>query len=82
MDDKTILNRITEMVDEEHRLRAEAQAGHTGTDEATRDRLRELEESLDQCWDLLRRRRAARSTHGDPDAQGVRPKPEVERYLQ
>ncbi|MEU4774493.1 DUF2630 family protein [Micromonospora sp. NPDC023633] len=82
MDDKTILNRISELVDEEHRLRADAQAGESGTDDDARTRLRELEESLDQCWDLLRRRRAARQTHGDPDAQGMRPKPAVERYLQ
>ncbi|MGN9775807.1 DUF2630 family protein [Micromonospora sp. H33] len=82
MDDKTILKRISELVDEEHRLRADAQANEAGTDEEARTRLRELEESLDQCWDMLRRRRAARSTHGDPDAQGVRPVPEVERYLQ
>ncbi|MER5336242.1 DUF2630 family protein [Micromonospora sp. NPDC002717] len=82
MDDKTILNRISELVDEEHRLRADAQANESGTDDDARNRLRELEESLDQCWDLLRRRRAARQTHGDPDAQGLRPKPEVERYLQ
>ncbi|WBB67437.1 DUF2630 family protein [Micromonospora sp. WMMD812] len=82
MDDKTILNRISDLVDEEHRLRAAAQANEQGTDEEAQGRLRELEDSLDQCWDLLRRRRAARSTHGDPDAQGVRPKPEVERYLQ
>ncbi|MER5704481.1 DUF2630 family protein [Micromonospora sp. NPDC020750] len=81
MDDKTILNRISELVDEEHRLRSTAQAHESGT-EGDRDRLRALEESLDQCWDLLRRRRAARETHGDPDASGVRPRPEVERYLQ
>ncbi|WP_229400037.1 DUF2630 family protein [Micromonospora okii] len=81
MDDKTILNRISELVDEEHRLRSAAQARESDT-EGERVRLRELEESLDQCWDLLRRRRAARQTHGDPDAQGVRPRPEVERYLQ
>ncbi|MFC5927811.1 DUF2630 family protein [Micromonospora vulcania] len=82
MDDKTILNRITELVDEEHKLRAEAQAHEAGTEGEASERLRALEESLDQCWDLLRRRRAARTTHGDPDSQGVRPKPEVERYLQ
>ncbi|NBE83577.1 DUF2630 family protein [Micromonospora rubida] len=81
MDDKTILNRISELVDEEHRLRSTAQANESGTEDE-RDRLRGLEESLDQCWDLLRRRRAARETHGDPDAQGERPRPEVERYLQ
>ncbi|SCL19289.1 Protein of unknown function [Micromonospora pallida] len=82
MDDKTILNRITELVDEEHRLRAEAQSGQAGTDDDARARLRELEEGLDQCWDLLRRRRAARQAHGDPESQGQRPVSEVERYLQ
>ncbi|WP_018251532.1 MULTISPECIES: DUF2630 family protein [Salinispora] len=82
MDDKTILKRISELVDEEHQLRAAAQANEEGTDDESRDRLRDLAASLDQCWDLLRRRRAARSTHGDPDAQGVRPAPEVARYLQ
>jgi hypothetical protein len=81
MDDKAILKRISELVDEEHRLRSAAQANESGT-EGDRVRLRELEESLDQCWDLLRRRRAARQAHGDPEAQGVRPVPEVERYLQ
>jgi hypothetical protein len=82
MDDTTILNRISQLVDEEHRLRSTAQEGETGTDDDQRNRLRELEESLDQCWDLLRRRRAARETHGDPDAQGALPTPAVERYLQ
>ncbi|WP_320066920.1 DUF2630 family protein [Micromonospora sp. RTGN7] len=81
MDDKAILNRISELVDEEHRLRSTAQAHESGTEDEG-DRLRTLEESLDQCWDLLRRRRAARETHGDPDAQGERPRPAVERYLQ
>ncbi|MDI5941202.1 DUF2630 family protein [Micromonospora sp. DH15] len=81
MDDKTILNRISELVDEEHRLRAAAQTKESGTADE-QDRLRDLEESLDQCWDLLRRRRAARQAPGDPEAQGVRPVPEVERYLQ
>ncbi|GAB3188504.1 uncharacterized protein DUF2630 [Micromonospora palomenae] len=82
MDDTTILNRISELVDEEHRLRSAAQANESGTDDEARERLRALEESLDQCWDLLRRRRAARRAHGDPEAQGERPIPEVERYLQ
>lgn len=82
MDDKTILSRISELVDEEHRLRAAAQEHEAGTDDEAKERLRALEESLDQCWDLLRRRRAARQAHGDPDAQGQRPVPEVERYLQ
>lgn len=82
MDDEAILNRISELVDEEHRLRAAAQENVAGTDDAARERLNALEACLDQCWDLLRRRRAARQAHGDPDAQGTRARPEVERYLQ
>jgi hypothetical protein len=81
MDDSTILSRINELVDEEHRLRAQAQAVE-GTSDEERARLRDLEESLDQCWDLLRRRRAARQAGTDPEAAGVRPREEVERYLQ
>ncbi|ASW55903.1 DUF2630 family protein [Plantactinospora sp. KBS50] len=81
MDDKTIMARITELVDEEHRLRGQVQAGQVSTDEE-RDRLNHLEESLDQCWDLLRRRRAARDAGQDPETTGARPVDEVERYLQ
>lgn len=81
MDDGTILSRIGELVDEEHQLRARAQLAQTGTDE-DRVRLRELEESLDQCWDLLRRRRAARRDGDEPNSAGVRSRSEVERYLQ
>lgn len=82
MDDKTILRRISELVAEEHRLRADAQTDQVGTDDDTRARLRALEECLDQCWDLLRRRRAARDNSGDPESQGTRGASEVERYLQ
>jgi len=81
MDDKQILERISALVDEEHELRTRHQSGPAGSADETQ-RLRELEESLDQCWDLLRRRRAAREFGGDPD--GVRPpsKPQVEGYMQ
>jgi hypothetical protein len=81
MDDKTILSRINELVDEEHRLRAQLQAGQISTDEE-HARLREVEESLDQCWDLLRRRRAVRASGGDPDTAQVRSTADVETYLQ
>jgi hypothetical protein len=81
MDDKTILSRIKDLVDEEHRLRAQVQTGKISTDEE-HARLREVEESLDQCWDLLRRRRAVRGTGGDPDSAQVRSKADVESYLQ
>ena len=81
MDEKSILHTISGLVDEEHQLRAAAQQGEISSDEE-RTRLRALEESLDQCWDLLRRRRAARSNSQDPDGVEPRPVPEVEGYLQ
>jgi hypothetical protein len=81
MDDKQILQRITALVDEEHELRARRQGGTAGSDDEAA-RLRELEESLDQCWDLLRRRRAAREFGSDPNEVSPQSKPQVERYLQ
>ena len=81
MDDKQILHRITNLVDEEHQLRERRMSGEV-TSEDERARLRELEESLDQCWDLLRRRRAAREFGGDPNAVTPQGKSEVEGYLQ
>jgi len=81
MDEKTILQRIDELVDEEHGLRQRLSAGQISTDEE-HARLRDLEAALDQCWDLLRRRRAARDAGENPDAVQARPVEEVEGYLQ
>ncbi len=81
MDDKQILHRITELVDEEHQLRTRVQRGQLDSAEET-DRLRNLEEELDQCWDLLRQRRAAREFGTDPEAAKARPVGEVEGYVQ
>jgi hypothetical protein len=81
MDENSILSRIDHLVDEEHQLRQAVQKGALTSDEE-RVRLRTIEEELDQCWDLLRRRRAARDNHQDPDAVDPRPVPEVESYLQ
>jgi hypothetical protein len=75
MDDLDIIRHIDRLVDEEHRLR-----GSPGDDSA--DRLNELEVTLDQCWDLLRQRRARRDAGLDPDDATVRPESVVERYLQ
>ncbi|GAA1629361.1 DUF2630 family protein [Actinoplanes couchii] len=80
MDDKTVLGRISELVDEEHTLRRQLSAGEISSDDE-HTRLKELEESLDQCWDLLRRRRAARDVGNDPDAEQARSVDEVEHYL-
>jgi hypothetical protein len=81
MDDQAILREINALVDEEHRLRAEVLAG-TLTPDDERRRLREVDIRLDQLWDLLRRRQAARRRGEDPDAVQPRPADEVESYLQ
>jgi Protein of unknown function (DUF2630) len=77
MDEKDILSRISTLVDEEHKLRE----GAEHTDEQ-RARMSELEADLDQCWDLLRQRRAKRQYDEDPDEAEVRPESTVESYLQ
>ncbi|OBI15798.1 MULTISPECIES: DUF2630 family protein [unclassified Mycobacterium] len=78
--DSETLARIQGLVAEEKTLRAQLQHGEISTDEE-HDRLRRLEVELDQCWDLLRQRRALRETGGDPREAQVRPPDEVEGYL-
>jgi hypothetical protein len=83
MDDDAI-SRIDALVEEEHRLRSGVSAEHPMTD-AARHRLAELEVQLDQCWDLLRRRRArlaAGQTAEDQPPDKVRPAEVVEHYQQ
>jgi hypothetical protein len=79
MSDEDILGRISGLVQEEHQLRQDLQSG--GDAEQDRTRLAELEQALDQCWDLLRQRRAHREFDQETDSQ-VRPKSQVEGYLQ
>lgn len=78
--DNTPLARIHELVEEERELRARLQRREITADEE-HARLRALEVELDQCWDLLRQRRALRETGGDPREAQVRPPDEVEGYL-
>lgn len=80
MDDSELIRRIGALVDEEHELER-SQAGG-GPDESTIERLSEIEVALDQCWDLLRQRRARREMGENPDEAGVRPPDVVERYQQ
>ena len=63
--DNKPLARIRELVDEERDLRARLQR-HEISAEEEHARLKALEVELDQCWDLLRQRRARRETGGDP----------------
>jgi hypothetical protein len=81
MDDSDILARIREMVDAEHQLRRKMQDDPEEVPDAAQQ-LRDLEESLDQCWDLLRQRRAHREFAQDPNDSQPRPREQVERYLQ
>jgi coenzyme F420-reducing hydrogenase alpha subunit len=81
MDDKNVLDRINGLVDEEHKLREQLRRGEISGDEE-HARLKELEEALDQCWDLLRRRRAAREVGNDPNVEQAHGVTEVEGYLQ
>ena len=79
-DDKSIFSRIDELVSEEHELRSKHAAGQVdNADEQTR--LRALEVELDQCWDLLRQRRAKREFGENPDEAQVRPEGTVEGYV-
>jgi fucose permease len=81
MNDKEILERINGLIETEHELRGELAAG-TLSSEQERERLRSAEEALDQCWDLLRQRRARREFGEDPESAAARPSVEVEGYQQ
>jgi Protein of unknown function (DUF2630) len=80
MDDTNIHGSIEQLVAEEHEL-WEREAAGNATD-ADRHRLEEVKVSLDQCWDLLRQRRAKREAGQDPDAAQARPAEVVEHYQQ
>ena len=81
MDDKEIMSHIDELIATEHDLRTKAASGELSS-AAERDRLRSVEEALDQCWDLLRQRRARREFGENPEEAQARPAGEVEGYLQ
>ena len=78
MDDKTILDHIHQLVEEEKQLRAH----HHGLAGEDRTRLQSLEQQLDQAWDLLRQRRAREEFQENPDTAAERSVNEVEGYLQ
>ena len=80
MEDGQIHGTIEQLVAEEHELWERESAGEASDSE--RRRLQQLRVSLDQCWDLLRQRRALREAGRDPDKAEVRPPDVVERYQQ
>jgi len=78
--DSDALAHIRDLVAEEKALRAQLQHRDI-TESEEHARLRQVEIELDQCWDLLRQRRALRETGGDPREAAVRPPGQVEGYL-
>ena len=80
MEDEGIHNRIEQLVAEEHDLYERGAEG--GLSESEHRRLESIKVGLDQCWDLLRQRRALREAGDDPAAARVRDPEVVERYEQ
>jgi hypothetical protein len=79
-EDQSVLNHIQKLVTEEHRLYTLGAGGTSpGTD---REQLVKIQVELDQCWDLLRRRRGLRDAGQDPSKAQVRPPGVVENYAQ
>ena len=76
-DDSSVLGHIDELVKEEERLYRQ---NSLSLDD--QQRLKDLKVKLDQCWDLLRQRRALREFGNDPDQAKVRPAGVVEKYEQ
>ena len=80
MNDTEILKHITDLVNEEHELMNKSEG--VGLNDEQEARMKALEVSLDQCWDLLRQRRARRNAGLNPDEALVRDPNIVEHYQQ
>jgi len=76
-EDHSMLGHINQLVREEEGLYAKNELN-----DDDRSRLSELKIELDQCWDLLRQRRALREFGENPDLAKVRPAKIVESYEQ
>ncbi|MEE1813239.1 DUF2630 family protein [Streptomyces sp. BE133] len=80
MDDRDIIDNIGGLISEERELRNRS-TEDMGLTEDEKSRLRTVEVRLEQCWDLLRRRRALSEFGEDPSTAKLRPADEVEGYL-
>lgn len=76
MTDKSVLEHISELVEQEHALLEEGGA----LEETKQKKLEAVQVELDQYWDLLRRRRAAEAYDEDPDEVELRSEETVESY--
>jgi hypothetical protein len=79
MGDDDVMQTIERLAHEEHELRE--REGGEGISDQERERLQTIEVRLDQCWDLLRQRRARKAAGLDPDEARVRDAETVEDYL-
>jgi hypothetical protein len=73
--DASVLNQIEKLAEEEQELYS-----HEDLDQQAQKRLQQIQVQLDQCWDLLRQRRALREFGKDPNEAEVRPAKIVEDY--
>ena len=81
MADEQLSDRIERLVAEEHDLFHRGDDEH-GLPKAEHERLEAIQLELDQCWDLLRQRRALRKAGRDPESASARDQDTVEHYLQ
>lgn len=79
MDDQSVIDQINRLAHEEHALFERESRGEASRED--RQRLKDLEVTLDQCWDLLHQRRARRAAGLDPNEATVRDPDTVEGYL-
>jgi Protein of unknown function (DUF2630) len=73
--DASVLERIERLVAEEHKL-----FGHPDLGDEQARRIAQVQLELDQCWDLLRQRRALREYGADPAQAQARPPEVVKKY--
>ena len=81
MNEHDIHTKIQQLIATEHKLRSETQAGNVDPN-TEKAELASLEHALDQCWDLLRQRRARIDAGKDPDTAVANSVGQVEGYLQ
>ena len=79
MDDKNVLSHIDTLSQEEHELFE--RESHGKATQADQVRLKQLETLLDQCWDLLRQRRAKREFGLDPEEAKIRDPKTIKGYI-
>jgi hypothetical protein len=81
MSDRSVQERIEELVEEEQRLMSTGGSGE-GPDPERHKREEEQKIELDRFWDQLRQRRAREEFGLDPDDASARPAETVEHYEQ